>query len=185
LEESRNVVVLGEEPNGYVFAVVKVANGTKDQQEAAVNRWAEDIGQTFRHVSGIPSYLPGSTGLNAMVLVGALHHTNWKAVSLETSCFERYQTQGDYGKPLKLERRGVATPSERAAAYVEAVPLDVEGTRDTNLHGAAWNIGDKLGIEALKAAAPLLLARSTLPEKRKRTIINRAITRTEKKEALG
>ena len=38
-------------------------------------------------------------------------------------------------------------------------------------------------MNALVQLAPLLLSRSTLPEKEKRTIINRAITRTKRKQS--
>ena len=177
------VVMAGLEPSGKVFAVVKVANGTEDQQRAAVQCWSEEAGRAFPATSGrVCSWLPNSVLVGNTVTIGAIHHTNWRALSLETACFERYQTQGDYSKPIKIERRGTATPLERASAYVEAVPLADEGTRNQNLHGAAWNIGDKIGLEALVQVVPLLLARSTLPEKEKRTIINRAITRTERKQ---
>ena len=183
LSRQECVVMAGLEPSGKVFAVVKVANGTEDQQRAAVQCWSEEAGRAFPATSGrVCSWLPNSVLAGTAVTIGAIHHTNWRALSLETACFERYQTVGDYSKPLKLERRGTATPLERARAYVETVPLADEGTRNQNLHGAAWNIGDKIGLEALVQVAPLLLARSTLPDKEKRTIINRAITRTERKQ---
>ena len=183
LAKQECVVMAGLEPSGKVFAVVKVANGTEDQQRAAVRCWSEEAGRAFPATSGrVCSWLPNSVLAGTTVTIGAIHHTNWRALSLETACFERYQTAGDYSKPLKLEHRGTATPLERARAYVDKVPLADEGTRNQNLHGAAWNIGDKIGIEALVQVAPLLLARSTLPEKEKRTIINRAITRTDRKQ---
>ena len=176
------VIMAGLEPTGHVFAVVKVANGTEDQQREAVSRWCEAVGKRFPRSFGAPSWIAGSVGMESDVHIGAIHHTNWRALSLETACFERYQTAGDYSKPLKIERRGAATPLERGRAYLDMVPLDEDGTRNQNLHGAAWNIGDKFGLAVLTQLIPLLLARSTLPEKEKRTIINRAITRTERKE---
>jgi len=182
LEAEKCVVLSGLDDEGCVFAVVRVANGTEDQQAEAVGRWSEEAGRRFPRGVGCGSLVAGSLMPAAKIHIRTIRNTNWRALSLETACFERYQTQGEYSKPLKIERRGTATPLERARAYVDKVPLADEGTRNQNLHGAAWNIGDKIGLEALVQVAPLLLARSTLPDKEKRTIINRAITRTERKQ---
>lgn len=181
LAKDPHVVAAGFEPSGRVFAVVKVANGTEDQQTAAVSEWCESAGLLFLHRAGACSFVVTSVDGVAEVTIGALHHTNWHAESLQTRQYERYQTQGDYGKPLKLTHNGAATLLERARAYADKVPLDVETMRNTNLHGAAWNIGDKFGAAALAEIAPVLLARSTLPEKEKRTIVNRALTQAERK----
>lgn len=182
LAKEKCVVIAGLEPSGMVFAVVKVANGTEDQQTEAVNRWSEAVGLRFLQRAKAGSWHPESVDKAETVTIGAIHHTNWKALSLETTCFERYQARGDYSKPLKIERRGTATPLERARAYADKAELADEGTRNASLYGVAWNIGDKLGTEALAAIAPELLARSTLPEKEKRTIINRALTHAERKQ---
>jgi len=183
LAKESSVIMAGLEPSGRVFAIIKVATGTEDQQTAAVNGWCEKAGLRFLQPAGACSWLSESVEAVADVTIGAIHFTNWKALSLETACFERYQTQGDYGKPLKLARRGAASASERVRAYVDKVPLADEGTRNQNLHSVSWNVGDKFGLDALVQLAPVMLARSTLPEKEKRTIINRAITRTERKQA--
>ena len=177
-----HVVFAGMQPGGEVFAAVRVANGTEDQQREAVTRWGQALGGEFLHLSGCNSWAYRSVEPGHAVRVGALHHTNWRAAALETAGFERYKESGDYGQPLKIARRGTASAPERARAYADKVPLDIEGSRDTNLHGAAWNIGDKFGLDALVKLAPVLLSRSTLPEKKKRAIINRAITRTERKQ---
>ena len=184
LSKQECVVMAGLEPSGKVFAVVKVANGTEDQQRAAVRCWSEEAGRAFPATSGrVCSWLPNSVLAETTVTIGAIHHTNWRALSLETACFERYQTQGDYSKPLKLERRGTATPLERAAAYVEAVPLDVEGTRDTNATGVMLNVGTKFGYDALKAVMPRILEKSTLPAKQKNKKAIRILLQTERKLA--
>jgi len=183
LKDDSSVVLSGLEPSGKVFAVIKVANGTEDQQKEAVSRWAHEMGLKFPDVAGCASWIKQSIRYDALTQIQTICHTNWRALSLETACFERYQTAGDYSKPLKLERRATATLSDRARAYVDRVPLADEGTRNQNLHGVSWNVGDKFGPDALVQLAPLLLSRSTLPEKEKRTIINRAITRTKRKQS--
>jgi len=182
LGKEKCVVMAGIEPSGMVFAVVKVANGTSDQQSEAVCRWCEDAGLRFVQVSKACSFHPESLNKACPVTIGAIHHTNWRAVSLQTSQFERYQTAGDYSKPLKLERRGVATPLERARAYVEAVPLDEVGTRDTNAAGVMLNVGTKFGYDALKAVMPRILEKSTLPEKQKNKKAIRILLQTERKQ---
>ena len=183
LAKDVSVVFAGREPTGEVFAVVKVANGTEDQQREAVSRWSHALGLKFPNAAGCGSWCKKSVAYDAPVVIGSVTQPNWKALSLETACFERYQTAGDYSKPVKIERRATATLSERARAYVDRVPLADEGTRNQNLHGVSWNVGDKFGPDALVQLAPLLLSRSTLPEKEKRTIINRAITRTKRKQS--
>ena len=168
LAKQECVVMAGLEPNGRVFAVIKVANGTEDQQRAAVRCWSEEAGREHPATSGrVCSWLADSVMRDATVTIGAIHHTNWRALSLETACFERYQTAGDYGKPLKLKRTGVATPLERARAYVDTVPLADEGTRNSNLSTAVFKMVEHFGKEATSDALPYLLARSTLPEKEK------------------
>jgi len=175
LAEDKSVVFAGREASGKVFAVVKVANGTEDQQREAVSRWSHGMGLRFPDAAGCSSWSTGSIAYDSPCTVSAVTCTNWKALSLETGCFERYQTQGDYGKPLKLTRRGVATLSARASAYAETVPLDEEGTRNSNLSGAMLNIRDKFGKEALTDALPYLLAKSTLPSKEKNRMVRRVL----------
>lgn len=182
LGKEKCVVMAGIEPSGMVFAVVKVANGTSDQQGEAVCRWCEDAGLRFVQLSKACSFHPESLNKACPVTIGAIHRTNWRAESLQTSQFERYQIQGDYSKPLKLERRGTATPLERAAAYVEAVPLDVEGTRDTNATGVMLNVGTKFGYDALKAVMPRILEKSTLPAKQKNKKAIRILLQTERRQ---
>ena len=176
------VVMAGVDAEGCVFAVVRVANGTEDQQAEAIGRWSEDAGRRFPRGAGCASLVVGCLRPTSEIHIQTIRHTNWRALPLETACFERYQTAGDYSKPVKIERRATATLSERARAYADRVPLADEGTRNQNLHGVSWNVGELFGLNALVTLAPLLLSRSTLPEKEKRTIINRAITRTERKE---
>ena len=183
LGKDPSVVFAGQETSGEVFAVVKVSNGTSDQQREAVARWSHRLGMLFPDAAGCVSWVSGSIAYDSPVTPESATPPNWRALSLETACFERYQTAGEYSKPLKLGRSGVATPLERARAYVDKVPLDEEGTRNQSLHGAAWNVGDKFGLAVLTQLAPLMLSRSTLPEKEKRTIINRAITRTKRKQS--
>ena len=104
----------------------------------------------------------------AEIHIQTIRHTNWRALPLETACFERYQTPGDYSKPVKIERRATATLSERARAYVDRVPLADEGTRNSNLSTAVFKMVEHFGKEATSDALPYLLAKSTLPEKEKR-----------------
>jgi len=174
LEQEPHVIFSGQEPTGLIFAVVRVANGTSDQQSEAVSRWAEDVGARFPHASGCPSWRPSSLIFDAETDVGALHHTNWRAESLRTDLFERYKTGGEYPQPLKIERRGTATAQERAKAYARTVEgLDEEGMRNATLSSALLNICDKFGKEALEVVAPELMTRSSLPEKEKRKMLTR------------
>jgi hypothetical protein len=183
LAASPHVVMAGMTPDGHVFGLVRVANGTEDQQTAAVRCWSENIGEMFMSSSATCSWQSKRITEMSSVRIGNIHHTNWRAKSLQTAQFERYQTQGDYSKPLKLKRRGTATPLERAAAYVEAVPLDVEGTRDTNATGVMLNVGTKFGYDALKAVMPRILEKSTLPAKQKNKKAIRILLQTERKLA--
>lgn len=170
LAQEPHVVFVGLNPKGAVFAVVRVANGTEDQQREAATRWAEEAGIRFPHASGCPSWVPESLNIDAVVTVGALHHTNWRAQALVTACFERYQREGDYAKPIAIASNGTASAPERARAYVEALPesFDCEGSRNANLSTAMLCIRDKIGRDGLLAVLPALLAKSSLPEHEKR-----------------
>lgn len=181
LEAEKCVVLSGLDDEGCVFAVVRVANGTEDQQAEAVGRWSEEAGRRFPRGVGCGSLVAGSLMPAAKIHIRTIRNTNWRALSLETVRFERYQTAGDYSKPLKIERRGTATLLERAAAYVEAVPLASEGTRDTNAAGAMLNVGTKFGYDALKAVMPRILEKSTLPAKQKNKKAIRILLQTERK----
>jgi len=162
------VVAAGVEPSGQVFAVVKVANGTEDQQTAAVSEWCESAGLLFLHRAGACSFIVNSVDGGAEVTIEALHYTNWRAESLQTRQYERYQTQGDYSKPLKLTCRGTVTPLERARAYADRVPLADEGTRNSNLSTAVFKMVEHFGREATAEVLPEMLSRCTLPDKEKR-----------------
>ncbi len=162
------VVMAGIDAEGCVFAVVRVANGTEDQQAEAIGRWSEDAGRRFPRGAGCASLVAGCLRPTAEIHIQTIRHTNWRALPLETACFERYQTPGDYSKPVKIERRGTATLSERARAYVDRVPLADEGTRNSNLSTAVFKMVEHFGKEAAADALPYLLAKSTLPEKEKR-----------------
>lgn len=176
------VVMAGLEPNGRVFAVVKVANGTEDQQRAAVQCWSEEAGRTFPATSGrVCSWLPNSVLKGSTVTIGALHHTNWRALSLETACYERYQTAGDYSKPLKIERRACATLVERARAYAGKVPLNEVGTRNLNLSTAVLKMMEHFGADVTEEVLPELLAKCTLPDKEKRKTALRILSKPERK----
>ena len=168
LKDDSSVVLSGLEPSGKVFAVIKVANGTEDQQKEAVSRWAHEMGLKFPDVAGCASWIKQSIRYDALTQIQTIRHTNWRALPLETACFERYQTAGDYSKPVKIERRATATLSERARAYVDRVPLADEGTRNSNLSTAVFKMVEHFGKEATSDALPYLLAKSTLPEKEKR-----------------
>jgi hypothetical protein len=176
LAEDASVVFAGREASGLVFAVVKVANGTEDQQREAVSRWSHRFGLLFPDPAGCASWIKGSIAYDSSTVIASVSCVNWRALSLETACFERYQTAGDYSKPLKLTRRGCATPLERAKAYVEKVEgLDCEGERNTCLSSAILNIRSKFGREALAGVLPRLLEKSTLPEKEKRKMAIRML----------
>ena len=168
LAEQSCVIMAGLDATGAVFAIIRVANGTEDQQTEAVCRWCEEAGRLFAHESGACSWRTGSVASGSFVRIEHIEQTNWKALPLETAVFERYQTQGDYSKPLKLTRRGVATLTERAKAYADTIPLDEEGARNTNLATGVYKMVELFGKAATAAALPAMLARSTLPEKEKR-----------------
>ena len=161
------VVMAGIDAEGCVFAVARVANGTEDQQAEAIGRWSEDAGRRFPRGAGCASLVAGCLRPTAEIHIQTIRHTNWRALPLETACFERYQTPGDYSKPVKIERRGTATLLERARAYVDRVPLADEGTRNSNLSTAVFKLVEHFGKEAAAEVLPELLARSTLPEKEK------------------
>ena len=178
-----HVVLAGTTATGEVFAVVRVANGTSDQQQEAVSRWSEDMGRRFPHSSGCPSWLTQSIERDAKTEVSSIDHRNWRAESLETGCFERYQTEGDYQTPLKLKRGSPASASERAKAYASTVRgLDDAGQRNTRLAAALMNVRDKFGPQGLYAAMPDLLARSTLGDREKQKIVNRVIREMAKQK---
>jgi len=180
------VILAGNEDKGRVFAVVRVANGTEDQQAEAVGRWGEAAGRRFAHASGCPSWVPGSLELASPTRILAITYTNWKASALETACFERYRTEGDYSKPLNLKREATRSALERARAYVETVKgLDARGERNIALAGAMLNIRDKFGGESLQHVLGALFERSTLPEREKRRMANRILGKTERQAQNG
>ena len=183
LAEDASVVFAGREPTGEVFAVVKVANGTEDQQREAVSRWSHRFGLLFPDPAGCASWIKGSIAYDSSTVIASVSCVNWKALSLETTCFERYQTTGDYSKPLKLTRRGCATLSERVRAYVDTVPLADEGSRNTNLSTAVFKMVEHFGKEAAADALPYLLAKSTLPEKEKRKTALRILYKPEREQS--
>ena len=182
LKEEPHAVAAGRDADGAVFAVVRVANGTEDQQREAAARWCEAAGRRFPHESGTVSWIRESVGLSETVTVRSISHTNWRASALETACYERYQTAGEYLKPLKIERGGTASASDRARAYADRAELGEAGTRDCRLASVMLNVRDMFGREALKEILPELLARSTLPERRKRRMAERILKENERSE---
>ena len=170
-----HTVASGRDGAGAVFAVVRVANGTEDQQREAVARWCEAAGRRFPHESGAASWDRASVELAESMVIGELAHVNWRAEALETAGFERYQTRGEYLKPLKIERRGGASASERAKAYADKAELAEEGTRDTRLASVMLNVRDLFGRGALRDILPGLLERSTLDGRRKRRMADRIL----------
>ena len=176
LKSQSAVVAAGLTSTGAVFAVVKVANGTEDQQEEAVRRWAEEIGRAFPHRAGGFSLWAGSMQDDAATQIFALAYTNWRAGALQTGQYVRYQPQAH----LKIERRAVATPLERVRAYADKVPLADEGTRNPNLATALHRMKELFGKEATEEALPDMLARSTLPEKEKREMAERILNQAKK-----
>lgn len=183
LAASPHVIMAGTTPDGHVFGLVRVANGTKDQQTAAVRCWSENIGEMFMSSSATCSWQSKRIAETSSVRIGNIHHTNWRAKSLQTAQFERYQTQGDYGNPPKSMRRGTATLSERARAYADTVPLADEGTRNSNLSTAVFKMVQHFGKEATSDALPYLLAKSTLPEKEKRKMALRILHKSQGERA--
>ena len=173
------VVMAGIDAEGCVFAVVRVANGTEDQQAEAIGRWSEDAGRRFPRGAGCVSLVAGCLRPTSEIHIQTIRHTNWRALPLETACFERYQTAGDYSKPVKIERRATATLSERARAYVDRVPLADEGTRNSNLSTAVFKMVEHFGKEATAEVLPEMLARSTLPEKEKRKTALRILHKSQ------
>ena len=164
IKTQRAVVAAGVTDEGMVFAVVKVANGTEDQQEEAVRRWAESVGRMFPAELGGASWWANSALDDAIVPIRALLYLNWRAGALPTEQYERYRPQ-----PTQTwARRGTATLLERARAYADRVPLADEGTRNSNLSTAVFKMVEHFGKEATAEVLPEMLARSTLPEKEKR-----------------
>ncbi len=170
-----HVVMSGTDERGGVFALVRVANGTEDQQREAVARWADSAGRMFPHATGAGSWVPGSAAFDSPTHIREIRNTNWRAESLQTAQFERYVSGGDYAKPVKLKRYGVATLSERAKAYADTVPLADEGTRNQSLAVALLRMRELFGREATEEALPAMLARSTLPEREKRKLVRRVL----------
>lgn len=175
LKDEPHTVAAGRDGEGAVFAVVRVANGTEDQQREAVERWCEAAGRRFPHSGGMASWARASVELAGNVAIRELLHVNWRASALETAGFERYQTAGEYLKPLKIERRGAASASERARAYADKAELAEQGTRDTRLASVMLNVRDLFGRDALRDILPELLARSTLDGRRKRRMADRIL----------
>lgn len=184
LEEEDCVIMSGVEASGKVFALVKVANGTEDQQRMAVSKWCEDIGVNFPHVSGCPSWVKVSIELSSSTHIQKIFHTDWMAQSLKTDTFEQYITVGEYQKPLKSKRRGVATPLERARVYTHSLKdeLREEGARNSRFSSALFNLKDKFGPEIVEKVLPELMQLSTLPEKEKLRMASRILNETTKKE---
>lgn len=176
LAQETHVILAGKEQDGRVFAVVRVANGTEDQQAEASARWSEAAGRRFADPSGACSWHSGSLRYDSFTRIGAIIHTNWRAQALETACFERYQTTGDYGKPLKLAPQGTASASERARMYAEkAEGLSEQGYRNTRLASALLNMRDTFGTAATSDALPYLLAKSSLPTRMKKQMVKRIL----------
>lgn len=185
LKESPAVIMAGKDRRNHVFAVVRVANGTEDQQNEAIARWSDEVGRLFPDDLGRSSWNPASVLLPCVTCLGSLVFSNWRAQALRTDIYEPYQHEGDYGKPLKLEREGTASASERAGAYVRALEgLNDAGSRNTRLASAMLNIRDTFGAEILGEVLPDLLAKSGLPEKEKRRMARR-ILRQRVKETEG
>lgn len=188
LQADKHVALAGRNgPDGSVFAVVRVANGTEDQQREAVGRWAEAYGREFPRRCGSASLVAGSNGPGiSLSPVGGIF-SNWGAESLQTAQFERYSTAGDYAKASKIDasaRRRPAVASKRAKSYARAVEgLNAPGTRNTALAGALLNIRDKFGREALEGVLSDLLARSTLPEREKRRVVSRILNDATRRNA--
>ena len=175
LKAEPHTVEAGEAEGGSVFAVVRVANGTEDQQREAVSRWCEAAGRRFPYENGMVSWVKASVELPESVTIRELSHVNWRAGALETAAYERYQTRGEYLKPLKLGREGASSASERAKAYADKAELAEEGTRDTRLASVMLNIREQFGRDALRDVLPGLMRRSTLSDRRKRRMAERIL----------
>lgn len=185
LKDEPHTVAAGLDGTGWVFAVVRVANGTEDQQREAVARWCEEAGRNFPNLSGTISWVRESVELASTVAVLELRHVDWRASALETSGFERYQTEGEYLKPLRIERGGAASASERARAYADKVEgLDVENGRNTHLASAVLNILTLFGKPALDEALPSLLGRCTLSEREKRKVVRGILNNHERRATV-
>lgn len=172
-----HVIVAGTESRGRIFAVVRIANGTEDQQAEAALRWHQVVGRQFPQACGACSAVPGTLDLDQTVTIASLAAPNWRAVALETQCFDPYKTVYDYGKPLKLERRGPASSaSERIRAYVGALEgLDAVGERNSRLARAMLNIKELFGKQGLQEALPALMAKSSLPTREKTRMAKRIL----------
>ena len=167
LEADPHVILCGRDAEGCVFAVARVANGTEDQQREASGRWAEAYGREFPRGGGNASLVAGSMSPESPVSPEGAVFANWRAKALETAPFERYSTPGDYAKPARIagNRPGrLASASERAAAYVDALPesFDSEGSRNAQLSTAMLRMRELFGVEALAEVMPRLLARTSL-----------------------
>ena len=182
LETSPNVIMAGLDSTDKVFALVKVANGTEDQQRQAVAKWAEEAGRRFPQELGSASWIAESIKLEATATIKSIVSTNWRAESLETACYDRYITTGDYVKPLEIERRNTATLLQRARAYVNKVGrIDEEGSRNTQFSSVLLNMCEKFGVETVRKIAPELSEICTLPEKEKRKVASGILCRFERK----
>ena len=173
LEDSPNVIMAGTEPSGIVFAMVKIANGSENQQKEAIHTWSHEVGRRFPRAEGYQSWLAFSVNADDYVTIDKISYTNWKAESFQTSGYDAWGTAEDYAKPLKMSAMGGATLFERARAYVGKAKLDDEGNRNARLSSVMLNVMTKFGKEALEDVKPILFARSTLTKNEKNTMFTR------------
>lgn len=179
VEELKNdpyVVMCGLTQDEDVFGVVRVLNGTEDQQAEAVNKWAEQYSTKYISPIGTTSLVPGCLETGYAVDVATVFYRNFDADGLQTECFERYQTFGDYEKPLRIAGNG-ATTASRTEAYLDRVNLQNDGTRNSRLASVMLNILRLFGSPALSEAMPSILRRCTLPQKEIMSMYYRVISR--------
>lgn len=179
------VAICGTDNEGCVWAVVRVANGTEDQQCEATKRWAEDVGRRFPRGAGCSSLVAGSMDTGSSVVIEKVIFTNWTADRLETAQYEPYQSCGEYSKALKIKRGGTATPSERADRYIDKVELANDGTRNSRLVSALYNMIEHFGADITESKLPKIMERSTLSTAEKQRIVNKVFRKTQNNKERG
>lgn len=184
LQDDPNVIMSGLDIYAQVFAVIKVANGTEDQQGAAISSWCEDVGRRFPQQCGSSSWLKNSVQADKSVKIAKIFHTNWRAEAIDTHKYQKYAPDcREYAKPVRIERRSHATDVERAKAYVASIDLrrlESEGERNSTLFSILANVRDKFGPEAMQIVGYEIMQRCTLSEKDKQKMFYRILQKEKR-----
>ena len=149
-----------------MYAIIRVDDGTEDQQHEAIARFGQAMGEKFpSHCMGANSYLP--IEVDTVVSLTTIDYTCWTVAKLPTKCYQPYQREGDYGKPtilpLRKQPKSGENEATRALAYVKGIKtLDEVGKRNTTLTSAVLGVLQHFGEEGLDAVESILYQKCTL-----------------------